>query len=202
MKTKIIFNIVKRLVSTIRIWKNNINYLEKTKENKIYLVKMMLNMMEQNKRKIIAMAMQLCVNSSSESESDDEAYRIAKKPKLPSTMAAVGEIPAGDLNLIKQFCVDLIADQRNFLRLDDLLFEKLLRIVEPTISKHFEMRKQTLSARECLILTLSYLSTGRNYDDLIFSSAKTCPTINQIVLQTCDDIYKSLRNDYMRVNMI
>lgn len=161
---------------------------------------MMLNMMEQNKRKIIAMAMQLCANSSSESDSDcDEFYRVAKRPKLESTADAIDEIPANDLNLIRQFCADLIADQRNFLRLDDALFEKLIALSEPTINTRCVSSKQVLSVKERLILTLSYLATARNYEDLMFSSANTSQTIQKIILETCDDLYKCLRNDYMKV---
>lgn len=158
--------------------------------------------MEENKRKIIAMALQMCVESSSDSDSDDcdEIYRIAKRPKFQSTTMDVDEIPMADLNLIKQFCQDLLADQRNFLRLDDLTFEKLLTMIEPQmIKKEFDGEK-LLSSRERMILTLSYLATGRNYNELIFTSTKTNETIEKIILETCDDLYKCLRSDYLNVS--
>lgn len=161
-----------------------------------------LTMMEENKQKIIAMAMQMCAETSSDSDSDDfdEIYRIAKRPKMKSSSGDMDEIPLTDLELIKQFCVDLVADQRNFLRLDDLTFEKLLMMIEPQMQKKFINGNKALTSRERMILTLSYLATGRNYHELIFTSSKTNQTIENIVLETCDDLYRCLRNDYLRVS--
>lgn len=160
--------------------------------------------MEENKQKIIAMAMQLCVESSDDSCSDDsdrEIYRVAKRPKLQSIVTDIDQIPITDLNLIKQFCIELLPDQQNFLRLDDLTFQKLLALFEPTIQKLEIQKKQLLTARERLVLTLSYLSTGRNYNELLFNSSKTSKTIEKIVLETCDNLYKCLRNQYMKVKI-
>lgn len=60
--------------------------------------------------------------------------------------------------------------------------------------------KQPITIREKLVLTLSYLATGRNYNELVFNSPKTAQTINKIILETCDRIYKTLRGDYMKVS--
>lgn len=157
--------------------------------------------MDENKQKIVAMAMQMCVETSSDSESnDDEVYRIAKRPKLKSTIANVNEIPTDDLILIEKMCIEIMDDQRNFLRLDDSTFEKLLSIMEPLMQKKDLNGKKALSAKERLILTLSYLATGRSYNEMIFSSTKTNQILSKIIYETCDDIFKCLRNDYLRVS--
>lgn len=159
--------------------------------------------MDENKQKIIAMAMQMCVETSSDSESnDDEVYRIAKRPKLKTFIGDVNEIPTDDLISIKKMCIEIMDDQRNFLRLDDSTFEKLISFVKPLMQKEEINGKQELSAKERLILTLSYLATGRSYNEMIFSSSRTIQTLFQIIYETCDIIFKCLRSDYLRVSKV
>lgn len=158
--------------------------------------------MEENRQKVIAMAMKICIESSDDDsdDSDTDLYRIAKKPKMAASNNDIEAMPASDLNLIRRFSVELLPDQQNFLRLDDLTFEKLLTLVQSSqYSDPIAGAKQTLTVRERLVLTLSYLATGRNYNELVFSSPKTAQIINQIILETCDLLYKALRGEYMKV---
>lgn len=159
--------------------------------------------MEENRQKIIAMAMKICVESSDEDDSNDsdtEVYRIAKKPRIQSICHDIEAIPPSDLNLIRRFSIELLPDQQNFLRLDDLTFEKLMTSVQSSMHTDQTGMKQPITIREKLVLTLSYLATGRNYNELVFNSPKTAQTINKIILETCDRIYKTLRGDYMKVS--
>lgn len=161
--------------------------------------------MEENRQKVIAMAMKVCVESTDDDDSDGsdlEVYRIAKKPKIQSINHDIDGLPASDLNLIRRFSVELLPDQQNFLRMDDLTFDKLLTVAQSTMPADPVGMKQSLTVRERLVLTLSYLATGRNYGELVFNSPKTAPTINKVILETCDHIYKALRGDYMKVNSI
>ena len=71
------------------------------------------------------------------------------------------------MNLINLLDFD---DIHNFLRMDKESFYELLSKVGPIISKKDTNMRQAISVEERLIATLRFLSTGRNYKDLRYSS--------------------------------
>lgn len=56
------------------------------------------------------------------------------------------------------------------------------------------------SSFNCLIATLRYLATGRNYEDLKFSCAISPQFLGKIIPETCWAIYRALKEEYMTVS--
>lgn len=90
-------------------------------------------------------------------------------------------------------------DFKNILRLDEPIYEKLLRIVTPLIEKKFTLMRVPISPQDRLTATLRYLATGIRYQDLQFASCISAQALSQIIPETCTAIYKALVKDYMKV---
>lgn len=61
------------------------------------------------------------------------------------------------------------------------------------------MRK-AITPHERLIVTLRFLSTGRSYEDLKFSTAISPQSLSIIIPDTCKAIYKVLSKIYLHVS--
>ncbi|CAI6355528.1 unnamed protein product [Macrosiphum euphorbiae] len=59
--------------------------------------------------------------------------------------------------------------------------------------------RAAISAEERLIATLRFLSTGRSYEDLKFSTCISAPSLSFIIPETCKAIFDALKMDYMKV---
>lgn len=46
---------------------------------------------------------------------------------------------------------------------------------------------------ERLIATLRFLATGRSYEDLIFSTCVSAPSLSYIIPETCNEIFEALK---------
>ncbi|KAJ8872988.1 hypothetical protein PR048_026604 [Dryococelus australis] len=81
-------------------------------------------------------------------------------------------------------------DFRNYLRMDHKSFSTLLDLVLPLMMKHDTVMREA----ERLVLTLRYLAIGRDYADLKYSTAISRQLLSEIISETCEAIYKVLRN--------
>ncbi|KAB0799878.1 hypothetical protein PPYR_07758 [Photinus pyralis] len=72
------------------------------------------------------------------------------------------------------------AAYKNFLRLTNHQFEKLLRLVEPHISRQDTVMRQCVSARSRLELTLRFLATGESYRSLMYSKENMIMAIEAV----------------------
>ena len=59
--------------------------------------------------------------------------------------------------------------------------------------------RQAITPHERLSCTLRYLATGRNYEDLKFSTRISKPALSKIIPETCDAIYTVLKEEFMKV---
>jgi hypothetical protein len=59
-------------------------------------------------------------------------------------------------------------DFKNYLRMDEKTYLKLLTMVTPMIEKKDTVTRNSISAHERLSVTLRFLATGRSYEDLKF----------------------------------
>ncbi|KAJ8971539.1 hypothetical protein NQ317_014971 [Molorchus minor] len=91
-------------------------------------------------------------------------------------------------------------DWRNYLRMDEDSYTTLLTLVTPLIEKQDTIMRPAISAHERLSATLRYLATGRNYEDLKFSTVISPQSLCYIIPDTCSAIYKVLKNIYMKVS--
>jgi len=93
-------------------------------------------------------------------------------------------------------------DWRNYLRMDEDSYVMLLNLVTPIIQKQDTILRPAISPHERLTATLRYLATGRNYEDLKFSTLISPQSLGKIIPETCKAIFQVLRNDYMKVRKL
>lgn len=86
--------------------------------------------------------------------------------------------------------------------MDEDSYVILLELVAPIIKKQDTQMRSAISVHERLSATLRYLATGRNYEDLKFSTIISPQSLYNIIPQTCSAIYDVLRDDYMKVRTI
>lgn len=91
-----------------------------------------------------------------------------------------------------------IADFSNYLRMDDNIFQVLLRKVGPFIEKQNTVMRDSIPSHVRLIATLRFLATGRSYEDLKFSMRVSPQALGDIIIETCLAIQTALR-DFIQV---
>lgn len=91
-------------------------------------------------------------------------------------------------------------DYKNFLRMNEETFMKLLEMVEPFLQRQDTVMRNSLPVKERLILTLRYLATGRSFEDLKFSAIMSPAAISIAVIETCEVLIYALR-DYIKVKL-
>lgn len=104
------------------------------------------------------------------------------------------------MNLIRELRENEKSDFLNYLRMDECRFSFLLNLVTPEIEKQNTVMREAVSAEERLIVTLRYLATGRNYEDLKFSCAISPQLLGRIIPETCWAIYRVLKEEYIKVS--
>lgn len=90
-------------------------------------------------------------------------------------------------------------DYKNYFRMSDNLFNKLLSMVKPFLERKDTNMRKCISAEERLAVTLRYLATGRHFEDLKFSVIMSPAVIGQAVIETCQALIFVLQN-YMKVS--
>lgn len=102
------------------------------------------------------------------------------------------------VNLLKELSVEE-GDYRNYLRMNETVYEKLLALVSPLIKKNDTVMRTAISPHERLSATLRFLATGRSYECLKYSTIISPQSLGRIIPETCDAIYRVLRKDYLQV---
>lgn len=102
-------------------------------------------------------------------------------------------------NLVKELDLQMPALFTNFLRLSKDNFKLLMGFVAPMIARNDTVLREAISARERLMITMRYLATGETFKSLSYIFRVSQPCISSIVLETCDAIYKSLKDRHMKV---
>lgn len=78
-------------------------------------------------------------------------------------------------------------------------FDFILERVRPFIEKADTRLRKAISAAERLTVTLRYLATGDSMHSLSFLFKISVPAISMIIHQGCDAIYKTLKDDFLKV---
>ena len=102
------------------------------------------------------------------------------------------------ITLLKELDGD---DFCTYLKMDHYCFDELRNLVRPLISKQNTHLREAVSAEEGLVVTLRYLASGREYNDLKFSSAISPQLLSKIIPETCHAIFNVLRN-FLKVRTI
>lgn len=86
-------------------------------------------------------------------------------------------------------------DYRNFLRMDGESFDNLLELVRPDIEKKDTNMREAIPASQRLSITLRYLASGTDLEDLKFTCAIAPQTLESIIMETCSAITKALKEN-------
>lgn len=89
---------------------------------------------------------------------------------------------------------------KNYFRMNEATFEILLNLVTPFLIRKDTNMRQCLPVKERLAVTLRYLATGRNFEDLKFSAVMSPSSISGAVIETCEVLIHVLQ-DYMKVRL-
>nr|XP_023027147.1 uncharacterized protein LOC111515143 [Leptinotarsa decemlineata] len=82
--------------------------------------------------------------------------------------------------------------------MDEESYITLLKLVSPIIKKQDTILRAAISPHERLTATLRYLATGRNYEDLKFSTLISPQSLGKIIPETCKAIFDVLKTVYMK----
>lgn len=93
-----------------------------------------------------------------------------------------------------------MADFSNYLRMDDNIFQILLRKVAPLIEKQNTIMRDAIPSHVRLIATIRFLATGRSFKDLKFSMRVSPQALGDIIIETCIAIQTALR-DFIQVSV-
>lgn len=94
-------------------------------------------------------------------------------------------------------------DFKNYLRMDEKTYLKLLEMVSSMIKKEDTVMRNCISEHESVFVTFlaitKFLATGRSYEDLKLSAIISPQALGKIIPETCDALYKVLRRDYLKM---
>lgn len=86
-------------------------------------------------------------------------------------------------------------DYRNFLRMDQESFDYLLELVQPKIEKKDTNMREAIPASQRLFITLRYLASGMDLEDLKFTCAIAPQTLELIIMETCSAIIVAFKDN-------
>lgn len=106
------------------------------------------------------------------------------------------------MQLIRELKENNPDDYKNYLRMSDACFQKLLSVVAPHIRKQDTIMRDSITAEQRLIATLRFLATGRSLQDLKYSTGISSQSLGRIIPETCCAIIKVLQKEYIKVTII
>lgn len=104
------------------------------------------------------------------------------------------------MSLLAELAANEPNDYKNYLKMTENCFEDILRRISPAIEKQNTSMKEAISCKERLAATLQFLVSGRSYENLKFSCAKSPQSLGKIIPETCTAIYNALREEYLNVS--
>lgn len=90
-------------------------------------------------------------------------------------------------------------DYRNYFRMDEGTYNKLLQKITLYLTREDTVMRNSISVHERLALTLRYLATGRNFEDLKYSVIMSAASISKAILETCQVLIYVL-HEYIKVS--
>ncbi|XP_041863337.1 putative nuclease HARBI1 [Melanotaenia boesemani] len=102
-------------------------------------------------------------------------------------------------NLLQEIRLEDPESFRQYHRLDRESFERVLETVGPSIRKVDTSMRTSISPGERLAITLRFLATGETFRSLAFQFRIGERTVSNIVDETCQALYSTMKEQYMRV---
>lgn len=84
----------------------------------------------------------------------------------------------------------------------DDTFRYVVSKVSPLISKENTHMRNSISVADRLMVTLRFLATGESYSSLQYSTRIAQCTLSEIIPETCEAIYESMKNEFLTVKHI
>lgn len=100
--------------------------------------------------------------------------------------------------LMAELCAENPAAYRNFVRIDPHMFQELLHVVGPRITKNTTWYRQSIDPGLKLAITLRYLATGDSYHTLMYGFRVAHNTICGIVRDVCEAIVSAYAEDVIQ----
>ena len=85
--------------------------------------------------------------------------------------------------------------------MNGITFYKLLKLVTPFLLRKDTNTRHCFPVKETLAVTLTYLSTGRNLEDLKFSTVKSPSSVSTAIIETCEVLIYVLQ-DYLKIGTL
>ncbi|KAJ8929968.1 hypothetical protein NQ314_017291 [Rhamnusium bicolor] len=89
-------------------------------------------------------------------------------------------------------------DFKNYLHMDDVVFNELLNLVKLKLTKQNTQMQECIPSYERVVATLRYLATGQTYEELKLSTGISAQALGNIIPETCQVLYEKLKNKYMK----
>lgn len=88
---------------------------------------------------------------------------------------------------------------KNYLRMDETTFNKLLNVIQPKIQKSDTNFRECIPAKNMLIVTIRYLATGESFRSLMYNFRISESSISNFIPVVCKAIYDELKSKYLKV---
>lgn len=92
------------------------------------------------------------------------------------------------------------SDYRNFLRMDEICFNRILSRISNDIKKKDTCLRSAIPPAEKLIVTLRFLATGEDFKDLDFNTKLSFSFLSGCIIEVCESIYKNMKDKFLKVS--
>jgi hypothetical protein len=133
---------------------------------------------------------------------EEESNKIRKRRRLWCKSWLQKRDRYSDMRLLRELQENNPDDFKNYLRMDETAFSELLTAVTLYIVKLDTVMRPAVSPKERLTATLRFLATGRQLEDLKFSTGISPQSLRKIIPETCSAIFHAMRGQYMKCLMI
>lgn len=110
-------------------------------------------------------------------------------------------LPTGNVQHLMRELQPGSSDFRNFIRMDETCFERILSNIRQQITKQDTNMRLAIPAHEKLAVTLRFLATGESFLSLDYSTKLSKSFLAQNIIEVCDAIYNNLKTDFLKVKL-
>ena len=87
---------------------------------------------------------------------------------------------------------------KNFIRVAPEMFEELLQLLTPRLTKETTVMRQPLSPGLKLCITLRYLASGDNYQALMYAFRVPLTSITIVIREVCEAIIAEFASEFIK----
>lgn len=104
--------------------------------------------------------------------------------------------------LLKELTATDLKDFKNFLRMDEICFNRILSYISKDIEKQNTVCREAIPVREKLAVVLRFLATGESFKDLDYNTKLSSSFLREAAINVCEAIYTNMKGDFLKVNNI